>query len=36
VVVPGSLTYNPTRTLPNQVHLPEGVFNGTPYLRADL
>jgi hypothetical protein len=25
-----------TRTLPNQVHLPEGVFNGTPYLRADL
>jgi len=27
---------NPTRTLPNQVHLPEGVFNGTPYLRVDL
>jgi hypothetical protein len=31
-----SLTCNPTRTLPNQVHLPEGVFNGTHYLRADL
>jgi hypothetical protein len=36
VVVPRSLTCNPTRTLPNQVHLPGGVFNGTPYLRADL
>jgi hypothetical protein len=31
-----TLTCNPTRTLPNQVHLPEGVFNGTPYLRVDL
>jgi len=36
VVIPWSLTCNRTRTLPNQVHLPEGVFSGTPYLRADL
>jgi hypothetical protein len=36
VVVPWSLTCNPTPMLPNQVLLPEGVFNGTPYLRADL
>jgi hypothetical protein len=36
VVVPWSLTCNPTRTLPNHVHLPEGVFNGTLYLRANL
>jgi len=36
VVVPWSLTCNPTRTLPNQVNLPEGVFNGTPYFRANL
>jgi hypothetical protein len=35
VVVPWSLTCNPTRMLPNQVHIPEGVFNGTPYLRAE-
>jgi hypothetical protein len=36
VVVPCSLSCNPTRTLPNQVHLPEGVFNGILYLRANL
>jgi len=30
------MTCNPTRTLPNQVHLLEEVFNGTPYLRANL
>jgi len=35
VVVPCSITCNPTRTLPNQVHLPEGVFNGILYLRAN-
>jgi hypothetical protein len=36
VVVLCSLTCNPKRTLPNQVHLPEGVFNGILYLRVDL
>jgi len=36
VVVPWSLMCNPTLMLHNQVHLPEGVFNGTPYLWADL
>jgi hypothetical protein len=35
VVVPCSLTCNPIRTLPNQVYLPEGVFNGILYLRAN-
>jgi hypothetical protein len=35
VVVPCSITCNPTRTLHNQVHLPEGVFNGIIYLRAN-
>jgi hypothetical protein len=35
VVVPYSITCNPTRTLPNQVHLSEGVFNGILYLRAN-
>jgi hypothetical protein len=35
VVVPCSITCNPTRTLPNQVHLPEGVFIGIFYLRAN-
>jgi hypothetical protein len=35
VVVPCSLMCNPTRTLPNQVHLPEGVFNEILYLRAN-
>jgi hypothetical protein len=35
VVVPCSITCNPTRTFHNQVHLPEGVFNGIIYLRAN-
>jgi hypothetical protein len=35
VVVPCSLTCNPTRSLPNQVHLPKGVFNGILYFRAN-
>jgi hypothetical protein len=35
VIVPCSLTCNPTRTLPNQVLLPEWVFNETSYLIAN-
>lgn len=35
VVIPCSLTCSPTQMLPNQVHLPEGVFNGILYLRAN-